>query len=166
MSIILDILYLCYVLFFLIASSALIFRRLHDSGMSGWWYGIPSILVVIFTIIFYSLGLNPDLISSPGFLNNLQGFAKLIYSILIISIIGFLIVFIMMFFKSQKTKNVWGESPTNSFEFLEASKKYFTNWLDFKTRSRRSEYWWTWITLLIISILEYLFVAIFFDDIV
>ncbi len=59
-----------------------------------------------------------------------------------------------MFYKSDPEENKWGRSPEKSYEFLEASKKYFIEWLDFKSRSRRSEYWWTYLTLLLIVLLE------------
>ena len=31
---------------------------------------------------------------------------------------------------------------------------YFTKWFDFKSRSTRSEYWWIYLTLLLILIIE------------
>ena len=54
--------YLIFVLctlIFLIASSALVFRRLHDSGMSGWWYNTIDSISDFYIIIYF---LNPDVI--------------------------------------------------------------------------------------------------------
>ena len=38
-----------------------------------------------------------------------------------------------------------------SIGFLEAVKRYFTHYADFKGRSRRSEYWWVYLFNLIVS---------------
>ena len=35
--------------------------------------------------------------------------------------------------------------------FVEAVKSYFINWIDFKSRSSRSEFWWAWIFLLVVQ---------------
>ncbi len=144
------IVYSIFQIYLTIASTSLIFRRLHDSGRSGWWYLTPLIAIIIFSLIVY---FNTDVydLEDINRFKNLSGVAILF---LVISLLGFVIVFILMFYKSDPEENKWGRSPEKSYEFLEASKKYFVEWLDFKSRSRRSEYWWTYLTLLLIVLVE------------
>ena len=145
-----SILYSIFQIYLTRASTSLIFRRLHDSGRSGWWYLTPLIAIIIFSLIVY---FNTDVydLEDINRFKNLSGVAILF---LVISLLGFVIVFILMFYKSDPEENKWGRSPEKSYEFLEASKKYFVEWLDFKSRSRRSEYWWTYLTLLLIVLVE------------
>ena len=37
--------------------------------------------------------------------------------------------------------------------FIDATKGYFVNWLDFKTRSSRSEFWWGNLGAMIVGLL-------------
>lgn len=46
-----------------------------------------------------------------------------------------------------------GGQPLPQVGFVEAVRKYFTNFSDFSTRSRRSEYWWAMLFTSIVSVL-------------
>ena len=49
----LSTLFLFFNIYLNIAWTALVVRRLHDVGKSGWWYYIPLILLAILYIIIY-----------------------------------------------------------------------------------------------------------------
>lgn len=65
------------------------FRRLHDTGKSGWWYGV-SIFAYILTLV------------STGFIYRFLCFAYITYS---------LVLLIFLCEDSQKETNKYGESP-------------------------------------------------------
>jgi len=46
--------------------------------------------------------------------------------------------------------------------FVDATKNYFTRWLDFKTRSSRSEYWWGYLGSSIVGLLGGLIIGAVF----
>ena len=146
----LSILYASFYIYLGIAGVALTVRRLHDVGLSGLWYYIPLILIIILYIIIY---FSSDAYYAFDY-KTIEQLGNFAISILCISVLGFFLCFIFMFFKSVPKQNKWGDSPTIFYEFIPASMKYFTKWLDFKGRSRRSEYWWIYLTLLLILIIE------------
>ena len=148
----LSTLFLCINIYLNIAWTALVVRRLHDVGRSGWWYYIPLILLAILYIIIY---FGSDAYYAYAFdFNDIEKLGNFAFFIFIIAALGFLLCFIFMFFKSELKPNKWGDSPSTFYEFIPASKKYFIKCIDFKGRSRRSEYWWIYITILLITIIE------------
>ena len=148
----LSILYLCFNFYLGIAGVALTVRRLHDVGVSGLWYYTPLALTAILYIIIY---FSADVYYAYAFdFNDIEKLGNFAFFTLIIAALGFLLCFIFMFFKSELKPNQWGDSPSTFYEFIPASKKYFTKCIDFKSRSRRSEYWWIYITILLITIIE------------
>jgi uncharacterized membrane protein YhaH (DUF805 family) len=125
--------------FLIIASISLAVRRLHDTGRSHWH------LTFVYILFFSALLLGwmvPSFFTGP---------------FVFVGLLGGIYVFVLMFFKSQPGTNKWGDTPEKHFGFIDASKKYFINWLDFKSRSRRSEHWWTLLTNLCITITFFLF---------
>ena len=148
----LSTLFLCINIYLNIAWTALVVRRLHDVGRSGWWYYSPLILLAILYLIIY---FSPDAYYAYAFdFNDIEKLGNFAFFIFIIAALGFLLCFIFMFFKSELKPNKWGDSPSTFYEFIPASKKYFIKFIDFKGRSRRSEYWWIYITILLITIIE------------
>ena len=115
-------------IYFTIISYSLVVRRLHDTGRSHWH--ITFVYILTYSGFFLGGSIGP-LLSIAG-------------------IIGAIYPFILMFFKSQPGTNKWGNTPEKHFELIDASRKLFINWLDFKSRSRRSEYWWSWVTFFLV----------------
>ena len=146
----LSILYLCFNFYLGIAGVALTVRRLHDVGVSGLWYYTPLALTSILYIIIY---FSSDAYYAFDY-KTIEQLGNFTIFIFIISVLGFLLCLIFMFFKSEPKPNKWGDSPAIFHEFIPASMKYFTKWFDFKSRSTRSEYWWIYLTLLLILIIE------------
>jgi Protein of unknown function (DUF805). len=124
-------------IWFTIATYSLVVRRLHDTGRSHWHTTFVYILIYL-GYFFAFLG------GTIGVLLIMVGFLGGIYP------------FILMFFKSQLGTNKWGNAPEKHFGFIDASRKLFNNWLDFKSRSRRSEYWWSWLTFFVILTVWYI----------
>jgi len=83
-------------------------RRLHDTGKSGWWYGI-NILLKFAAII----GLIACIFLSDKDIDELRafGFAFLIVGFVIFLSLYDLILFIFFVCDSDKGKNKYGESP-------------------------------------------------------
>ena len=124
-----------------IATFSLTVRRLHDTGRSHWHVTFIYILFPSGFFLVFLLG-SGGLLVIEAFIIGLTA-----------AILGGLYPLVLMFFKSQPGTNKWGDTPEKHFGFIEASRKLFINWLDFKSRSRRSEYWWTWVTGILIAML-------------
>lgn len=92
----------------------LIFRRLHDIGRSGWWYGVLFILKALFfvSLIF-------DVVMAAINTDHLQGyeeevaFAMLTKYLVWIGVITVYHVLLLVFFctDSEQEENRYGESP-------------------------------------------------------
>ena len=143
MATLLIIIEVIFNLWIIIATFSLNVRRLHDTGRSHWHLTFIYILFPSGFFLVFLLGPIGGLL-------------------VIAAILGGFYNLVLMFFKSQPGTNKWGDTPEKHFEFIDASRKFFINWLDFKSRSRRSEYWWTLLTLILISILFLLFGFLFF----
>ena len=106
-------------------------RRLHDLDLSGWWIGIPIILYQSHTFGFIFIS------------NNL------------LAIIGLYILGLVIYCckKGISSTNKYGAIQTQSFEFFDAIKKclFSTSIVDFKSRARRSEFWWIVLAYFIIN---------------
>ena len=122
-------------IFLWLASTSMIIRRLHDIGRSHW-------LLTSFYVIYCLY----ETINIP-----------------IIALISLEIyLFIILFYRSQSGINKWGYTPEKHFGFFEASKKFIISSLDFKSRSRRSEYFWSFLIIFLICfvlvVIEELFI--------
>ena len=106
-------------------------RRLHDLDLSGWWIGIP--------IILYQ--------------SHILGFVFINYNFL--AIIGLYILGLVIYCckKGTDSTNKYGPIQTQSFEFFESIKKclFSPSIVDFKSRARRSEFWWIVLAYFIIN---------------
>ena len=92
----LSTLFLCINIYLNIAWTALVVRRLHDVGRSGWWYYIPLILLAILYIIIY---FSSDAYYAYAFdFNDIKKLGNFAFFIFIIAALGFLLCFIFMFF--------------------------------------------------------------------
>ena len=154
MTSLLVLFYVILEIYLAITSFSLTVRRLHDTGRSHW----PATFVYIsFLTPFLLIGLLALFKLDPnhfGFAFGGLGWGELFF---IAGFIGMIYVLVLMFFKSQPGTNKWGDTPEKRFGFIDASRKFFINWLDFKSRSRRSEYWWASLTLFSISLVLELF---------
>lgn len=94
----------------------LTFRRLHDSGKSGWWWGAGAIIAVAM-LISLAYDLYSSLSSGIMFKDLKEIYTTIFtylakyYIWLIIISIYQIIMFIFMFLDSQPFKNKYGESP-------------------------------------------------------
>ena len=111
-------------IYFFVATLSLTIRRLHDTGRSH-LHATPIFL-------FGFLGNLVTEIYGPQFAVVLN----------IVQFLGGIYLLILMFFKSQPDTNEWGDATEGYFGFLSATRNFFINYSDFKSRSRRSEYWW------------------------
>jgi len=92
----------------------LTFRRLHDTGRSGWWWGgciiLQGVAIVLFIYDMIMVYLNAD--NTYGYGDNIVWFFLLKYSILFIIIIIYKIVLIVFYcIDSEPYENDYGESP-------------------------------------------------------
>lgn len=99
-----------------LAMIPLTFRRLHDTGHSGWWYGVSMIMSVVFGVYFFAALITAGLTDledqemlAKGFMDIFLSpvclglmFAGLVYSIV-------LLVFLVK--DSDPNENKYGESP-------------------------------------------------------
>lgn len=102
-----------------LATIPLVFRRLHDTGRSGWWCGVHIIGTIIgYTVIFASIGFGAamDIINgnydAEEIAENISGGA--VSAIMISFIIGIVYNIVMLVFlcqDSQMGPNKYGESP-------------------------------------------------------
>lgn len=96
-----------------ITNLAMAFRRLHDTGHSGWWAGIPMLTTLIAIIVLTCsvgvaglVGGGTDALASAGF-----GSMLVIILLYLIAGIMQLIVFIFTLMDSHQMANKYGESP-------------------------------------------------------
>ncbi len=121
--------YIIFIWIFLAYISAFV-RRLHDLDLSGWWIGIPIILYQSHNLGFIFININ------------------------LLGIIGLYILGLVIYCckKGISSTNKYGAIQTQSFEFFDAIKKclFSTSIVDFKSRARRSEFWWIVLAYFII----------------
>lgn len=99
------------------------FRRLHDTGRSGWWYGVSIIGCVVFTIylifiIIGAIGASSSLsslssMSDTEIINNLFVGATMSYILfgLLVGAVYNIILLVFLCQDSQKEENKYGPSP-------------------------------------------------------
>lgn len=104
--------------FFLdLATIPLTFRRLHDTGRSGWWWGAGAILKLIFIIsLVYDIVMS--FMNSQNMIENEENVVYTIiakYSILMLLIfIHKIIMLVFMCIDSEQDSNEYGDSPKYS----------------------------------------------------
>ena len=92
----------------------LTFRRLHDTGRSGWWWGVGALLKLLFIIV-----LGYDLIMAIVNVDNLTGYeGQLIFTLLLkygifaIAIFIYqLLLLVLCCLDSEQFENKYGTSP-------------------------------------------------------
>lgn len=99
-------------LYISIASYALGFRRLHDTGRSGWWIGAPLIVgCILLGILVATAGLSFLEGDTRQVANMGMGvMALLIIGYLALMIVG-IVIFVFTLFDSHPEANKYGESP-------------------------------------------------------
>ncbi len=104
-------------IFLNILTIPLTFRRLHDIGKSGWWWGFGAILqtIVIFSLFgeLVMLGMNIDSLHSYS-----DDFLSVFFTKYIVYVVLFLIIaiykiglLVFMCLDSEKCENKYGKSP-------------------------------------------------------
>ena len=92
----------------------LTFRRLHDTGRSGWWWGgcaiLQGIVIALFIYDMIMACLNADNMS--GYEDDIMWAFLLKYSLLSVLIVIYKIVLIVFYcIDSEPYENIYGESP-------------------------------------------------------
>ncbi len=92
----------------------LTFRRLHDTGRSGWWWGgcaiLQGIVIILFVYDMIMAYLNAD--NMYGYGDDIMWAFLLKYSFLSVLIIIYKIVLIVFYcIDSEPYENLYGESP-------------------------------------------------------
>ena len=97
----------------------LTFRRLHDTGRSGWWWGgcaiLQGIVIVLFVYDMIMAYLNAD--NMYGYGDDIMWAFLLKYSLLSLLIVIYKIVLIVFYcIDSEPDENIYGESPKYSYK--------------------------------------------------
>ena len=95
-----------------IATIPLTFRRLHDTGRSGWWWGVNALLQLAFslTLLYDVVMISTEMIGDD--ILSLMHFFIVKYAVwLLILFIYRIILFIFLCIDSEKGDNKYGESP-------------------------------------------------------
>ena len=97
----------------LVPSFSVTFRRLHDTGRSGWWIGIPSLLAIpgygLMAAGIFGGGLDAaTFAANPLFLVGA--------ALVVVVLLMFLVVFVFMFFRSEEGQNKYGPHPYGQFD--------------------------------------------------
>ena len=101
----------CVLLF--IPSMAVVFRRLHDIGRSGWWMGVAYILLAaagIALAVTSSLGIS-DFFDEMRLIDAFLLLKPVVYIPLLASLVVSIICLVFSFIDSQKHTNKYGPSP-------------------------------------------------------
>ena len=158
-----SVIYCIILLALLLPSMGVITRRLHDIGKSGWYLGgyiLTSVALYVGNLV-YILSVK----STP--------FAFSIYIPILSLILEFALCvwFTTLLCKDgERNDNKYGSSPkyvneyhteyariSRPFEFVEAIKTcIFDNYVNFKGRTRRSEFWWYQLFLIVLFITFFL----------
>ena len=102
----------CVLLF--IPSMAVVFRRLHDIGRSGWWSGVSYILVAISILsVLFMAGFDFGvLMDNESMFRTLSGTQRMIALLPFIGgVVLCVIVFVFSLFDSERGENKYGPSP-------------------------------------------------------
>ena len=103
----------CLVLLFPALSVS--WRRLHDTGRSGWWYGASCILMaigVVIGVIMVIFEINSGTFENDALLSVLFGAASVaVWIPIMASFILGIICFVFTLLDSHKTENKYGPSP-------------------------------------------------------
>ena len=92
----------------------LTFRRLHDTGRSGWWWGgcaiLQGIVIVLFVYDMIMVYFNADNMSN--YVEDIMWAFLLKYSLLSVLIVIYKIVLVVFYcIDSEPYENIYGESP-------------------------------------------------------
>lgn len=92
----------------------LTFRRLHDTGRSGWWWGgcaiLQGIVIALFAYDMIMVYLNAD--NMHGYGDDIIWAFLLKYSVFTVLIVIYKIVLIVLYcIDSEPNDNIYGESP-------------------------------------------------------
>ena len=97
-----------------IPSMAVVFRRLHDIGRSGWWSGVSYILVAISILsVLFMAGFDFGvLMDNESMFRTLSGTQRMIALLPFIGgVVLCVIVFVFSLFDSERGENKYGPSP-------------------------------------------------------
>lgn len=102
----------------------LTFRRLHDTGRSGWWWGVQAIGTIIgYSVIFAAIGLdNVEAVMSGNYdpmavADNVSGgSAALVLICALVGLVYNIAVLVFLCQDSQKGTNKYGDSPKYVYE--------------------------------------------------
>ena len=101
-------------IFVALINLSMFFRRLHDTGRSGWWIGVPTILGCIL-VIFVISTVGVKMLSGQGDLSNLDniGYSNIAIIGILYIVTGILQLIVIIFccLDSDPSTNKYGESP-------------------------------------------------------